>query len=43
MNEKYLKYDLLGTKLIRTKTLGDGDEVCNFHVVPKGKSISYKC
>ena len=27
------KYEMLGGKLYRTKTLADGDDVCNFHVV----------
>ena len=29
----YPKYELVGGKLIRTKTLAGGDECCNFHVI----------
>lgn len=31
----FITYDLMGTKLIRTKTIGDGDDICDFHVVLK--------
>lgn len=29
----YASTELMGAKLIRTKTLGNGDECCNFHIV----------
>ena len=29
----FSKYEIQGAKLIRTKTLANGDEICNFHLV----------
>ena len=33
----YAKFELLGAELIRTKTLSNGDECCNFHVIKNEK------
>ena len=31
----FISYDLMGTTLDRSKTLADGDDVCDFHVIKK--------
>ena len=33
----FASYEFQGVKLIRTKTIGNGDDCCNFHVVPETK------
>ena len=35
----FAQQDLMGNTLIRTKTIGNGDEICDFHIVG-GKSHS---
>ena len=32
----YAQQELMGNTLIRTKTIGNGDEICDFHIIGKG-------
>ncbi len=34
----YITYDLMGAHLERTKTIADGDELCDFHVTRKART-----
>lgn len=31
----YAQQELMGNKLIRTKTIGNGDDICDFHIIGK--------
>lgn len=34
----FAQQKLMGNTLIRTKTLGNGDDVCDFHIIGGGKA-----
>lgn len=34
----FAQQKLMGNRLIRTKTIGNGDEICNFHIIGKARS-----